>query len=332
LWLYDVARDSITVLDRGPFGFWGGRPQFLDGRTITFVRQWKKTLIYGADSLYEMDLVSHRVKEILRLPVDIHSYAWNNDRTMLVYEVSSPFIDDKGGRQPTGGTALCIYDARNGAIKRIKTLDFIPGGGGSEADDLRLTWSPAATSILALDTYQARTPLHVVDTAGRDVVPARDATFARWIDSHTILFREQGSFHRGELRNGRWFRLNVETGDVEAFPMPAGSRPMISPDGRRIAFDDANTEEPSTYVYDRASGKTHLVARGYGAPIWLSNDVIAVTAGGQCPAHTECNDWWTPLGKTIAVDLNAGTRRALRLSTTGPFPFDMTNVDVLLAS
>ncbi|MGH2728582.1 MAG: hypothetical protein ACRDKS_16550, partial [Actinomycetota bacterium] len=80
-------------------------------------------------------------------------------------------------------------------------------------------------------------------------------------------------------------------------------------------------------LYDLATGESRLLVRGYGAPIWFSNTLVAVTAGGPCPPRTECNDRWTPLDRTIVVDIADGTRQSLKLPTTGPFAAE---IDVAL--
>ena len=332
--LYDISTRSVTVLRHGlAAGSYRVDPQFLDAQRVSFVdrREADDALPFGRDSLYVMDIATRAVTEVLRLDATILSYRWTDDATKVVYEIGSSELRVEDGKQvPFGVNLLCFYDVNEGRTRTIRRLEYIVGRGGHESDERRLDWSPSENAILVVDTIQP-THIYVVDREGRDLVPPRSGTFARWIDQETIIFRQENQLRSdGTLREGRWLMLDVTTGMRLQFDLPKGtSRPEISPDGRLIAFDDGDREDPSTYVFDRSTGLSRLLVRGFGAPIWLSTEVVAVTAGGPCPPRTECNDFWTPLGRTIGVNVKNDNSGPLKLPTTGPFS---ENVDVILSA
>jgi hypothetical protein len=332
LWIYDISADRVMRVRSGLASGDRADPQFLDPQHITFVdrREEDENLPFGLDSLYIVDVGTGKAQELLRLNATLLSYRWNSDRSRLAYEVASTVFRMEDGKQvPFGVNDLCMYDVAGRETRAIRRLEYIVGRGGDESNERRIIWSPSGDSVLLVDTIQPTMQVVVVDVRGQDLVPPQPGTFARWLDEQTIMFRQENRLGvDGKLRKGRWFTLNVVTAERKSFGFPNGaSRPEISPDGRLIAFDDADPEDPSTYVFERATGESRLLLHGYGAPIWLSNQVVAVTAGGACPPRTECNNLWTPLGRTIAVDVRQGSRERLALPTTGPFS---TDVDVLL--
>jgi dipeptidyl aminopeptidase/acylaminoacyl peptidase len=332
--IYDISSRSVSVLQNGlAAGSHHVNPQFLDARRVSFVdrRETDDALPFGRDSLYVMDIATRAVTEVLRLDATILSYRWTKDATKVVYEIGSSEIRVEDGKQvPFGVNLLCLYDVSEERTRTVRRLEYIVGRGGHESDERRLDWSPSENAVLVVDTIQP-THIYVVDREGRDLVPPRSGTFARWINDKTVIFRQENQLRNdGTLREGRWVMLDVTTGMQLQFDLPKGtSRPEISPDGRLIAFDDADREDPSTYVFDRSTGQSRLLVRGFGAPIWLSTEVVAVTAGGPCPPRTECNDFWTPLGRTIGVNVKDGNSGPLKLPTTGPFS---ENVDVILSA
>lgn len=331
LWLYSVSTDSVSRLKRGLTVGSNVQPEFFDDRSITFSdeREPDAKNVFGQYSLYRLDVRSRGVTEILRLETDILAYGWSPDRTQLAYEVRTFTPRVVEGREVEITTsALCLYDTTAGTTKVIRPLQILPGRGGSESDERSITWSPNGRAILLVDTFQDPS-VHVVDTNGLGLVVPRPGTFARWLDDSTIVYREENRLRTdGGKRRGRWFSLDLKTEKAERIGLPAGmSRPEVSPDGTLIALDDADTEDPATYLCDLATGESRLLVRGYGAPIWFSNTLVAVTAGGPCPPRTECNDRWTPLDKTIVIDLTDGSREGLKLPTTGAF---FSEIDVAL--
>ena len=333
LWLYDVSANRVRQIKSGIASGDRAAPQFLDAQHVTFVerREEDKLFPFSRDSLHRMDLGTGDEQELLRVNAMILSYRWSLDRSQLVYEVASSELRMDGGqRVPFSVNYLCSYDVAGRRTSDIRRLEYVVGRGGDESNERRITWSPSGDAILLVDTIQPTMHVAVVDSRGQDLVRAQEGTFARWLDEQTIMYREANRLDAdGKLRKGRWFTLNVVTAERKPFGFPNGaSRPEISPDGRLIAFDDADPEDPSTYIYERATGASRLLVRGYGAPIWLSDQVVAVTAGGPCPPRTECNNFWTPLGRTIGVDVRRGSRERLAMPTTGgPYSAD---ADVLL--
>lgn len=331
LWLYDVSSDSIKRVRDEVISNERPDPQFFDAGSLTFVDQWDEDefLPFGRDAVFMLDIRSGAVTELLRTKATLQSYRWNAERTALAYEVwTTTFRMEEGEQAAFSQNSLCLYDVARRATRVIRQLEYVVGRGGSEGDERRITWSPSGEKILVVDTIQP-THIYVMDLDGRDLTPPRMGTFARWIDDQTIIYREENRFnHEGRLRRGRWFALDIGSGKRSPFTLPSGaSRPEFSPDGRLIAFDDGDEDNPATYVFDMTTGRSRLLVRGYGAPIWISGETVAVTAGGPCPPRHECNDFWTPLAQTIGINIRTRARQSLRLPTTGPFSED---VDVLL--
>ena len=330
LWLYDISANRVRRIKSGIASGDRAAPQFLDAQHVSFVERREDAELppFDRDSLHLIDLGTGDTQELLRVNAAILSYRWSLDRSQLVYEVASSELrmNEVGQRVSFSVNYLCAYDVAGRRTKDIRRLEYVVGRGGDESDERRITWSPSGESILLVDTHQPTMHVAVVDGRGQDLVPPRQGTFARWLDEQTIMYREANRLNAdGKLRKGRWFTLNVVTAERKAFGFPNGaSRPEISPDGRLIAFDDADPEDPSTYIYERATGDSRLLVRGYGAPIWLSDQVVAVTAGGPCPPRNECNNFWTPLGRSIGVDVRKGSREQLAMPTTGgPYSADV---------
>jgi hypothetical protein len=146
--------------------------------------------------------------------------------------------------------------------------------------------------------------------AGRDVVAPRDGTFGRWLSDERLFFQEDPHTDRVQP----WVSLSTSTGRERAFGLPERAyRPVLSPGGDVIAFDDGDAEEASIYVFEIEPETTHPLARGFVAPIWLDRDTIAATGTG--PAASFGGIPWSVLRSTARIDM-AGETHELALTTT----------------
>ena len=146
------------------------------------------------------------------------------------------------------------------------------------------------------------------------MAPTR-GNFATWSRDGTKIYYERSNGSFAQPRP--WFRLDVKTGKSEQIEMRANAlRPILSPDGTRIAYDDGRAH-PSVYVYDLISGVEHHVATNAVAPVWFSNDEIAVTSTRLCHGSDECYvDDWAPVGHTSLIALRSLSQRPLNLPDT----------------
>jgi hypothetical protein len=335
LWLYDASTDSTTRLTSHPDSS-RLQPRYRGPRTVSFIQRHEKVDEVppsGQTSLYELDLEDRRLTEILRVPTDLFlGYGWSPDGEQLAYH----FLTSHSVQT----VALCLYDSVRGTMKELRSHPAEFGRGPSQSDEAMVAWSPQGSALVVTETHALQDPsLVLIDRDGGDVVPPFEGTFARWLpDGRTVLFREPNEVLKpggpGKIPSSvRWFTLDITSGKIRSVGIPAGTfRPAISPDGRLVAYDDGDQDEPSTFLYDVASGTSRMLIRGYGAPIWLGASQIAVTAGGPCPPGTECFDRWTPLDRTVAIDVGTGKSRELRLPTTIAEQCFCATIDVTLGS
>lgn len=325
VWLYDASADSATILRRGNGSLHGLRPRFFRNGMISFVDLREKpddTHLFGRDSIYELVLGSRQVRELLRLPSDIRGYDWSPDGTQLMYQLPSI------SAEAIASMTLCLYDSRRGETRQVRKFGVSECTTVSQEDEQSVAWSSDGISILIVDTCQ-RPSLHVVDRNGEDSVQPRSGTFARWLPNRDVLFREIE-----DSTDGPWLRLDLTTGETRSIAIPAGTfRPALSPDGKTVAYDDGNLKGPSVFLYDLGRQTHRRLGQGYAAPIWLSRNLIAATAGAPCPANTECHGWWQPLNRTAGFASQRGGSRRLALQTTLPTQARLfSSIDVLLGN
>lgn len=310
--MYRVTSDSTSLLRQGSSSDGGLRPRFRDEQRISFVQaRGRPDLIHpaGQDSIFEFDLAEQQATEILKLPADVRGYAWSPDGNQLAYQVSI-FVEAEG--TTLRRSALCLLSSSM-KPRVIRTFGDYLGTHASQNDEQIVSWSADGRAILVLDTYQSPS-LYVLDLSGRDLLAPWEGRFGRWFPGDSsVLYREVDEAGRP----GRWFTVDVASGERRALPMPAGTfRPAISPSGESIAFDDGDVDAPTVFAYDVLKRSTRRLVRGYGAPIWLSPSLVAAVKAGPCPSGTECGDWWMPLGKVIGIRSDSAQPRQLRLHTT----------------
>lgn len=306
--VYNVAADSVELF-RETNSPNGHRPGLRTPGLVSFVRQREPSdegHLFGQDSLYELDLDGGQTTEILRLSNLLTRYDWNQDGTLLAYQLRTETPSRIGPR------FLCLFDSRSGETSMLRSIERPFGTGTGQREETAVTWSPTGRFILAVETA-AQPSLFVVDVDGRDVVAPRDGTFARWLSDERVVFQEDP--HTDRLRP--WVSLSTMTGRTRPFGLPNRAyRPAFSPGGDMVAFDDGDGDEPSIFVFDIEQGTSRMLARGYVAPVWLGPDLIAATAAGPCPSENFCPIPWSVLGTTVGIDPTTSEDRQLALPTT----------------
>jgi hypothetical protein len=307
--LYDVAADSVAIVEQSGSGPDGLRPRFRTPGLVSFVVRRAPPgdeNTYGPDSLYELDVERNTVTEILRLPDSLWGYDWSPDGTLLAYELFA-------ATDEILPLSLCLYDSRDGSTALLRSLAIPVGTGTGQREERSVAWSASGNQILAVDTAEAPS-IYVVNRDGADVIAPRRGSFARWTSDDDVLLQEEPERFD---QKGAWITVSTTTGRTSPFGMPAGTfRPALSPGGNLFAYDNGGPDTSSVFVFDPAGDRSRRLAHGYGAPVWLSSDLIAATAAGPCPPQTECSDWWVPLGRAIGIDASTGASRPLRLPTT----------------
>jgi Tol biopolymer transport system component len=220
-----------------------------------------------------------------------------------------------------GASALNIWTRADGKIRTVKSFPRLLGRGVGLEDEVSVAWAPDGKSILVVDTF--RNPpltqtMWVVDTDGKDVVPARAGTFARWsTDAKTLFYKEYGA-------SSDWLRLTLDGNETAKFAIP-GDRlnPALSPDGKWIALNGGGTQ-PSAYVFDLSAGKERKVGSGV-VLLWISSSAVVVTDVRPCTDAEECFEGpaWKALGTASRLTLSGAKPEVL-------FPGWTLNADVRL--
>lgn len=319
--VYDIAADSVATVG-GSAAQHGLRPEFRTRRLVSFLRTREQPdagHTFGQDSLYELDLETGESVELLRLPNVVHGYGWSPDGTLLAYELHA---ETEAEAQPI---SLCLFDTQRGEVRLIRSLAYWAGREPGQRDEVSVSWSPAATSLLVIDTIQ-QPSVYVVGVDGRALVPPRDGSFGRWLSDDTVLVWDDP---QAAGNPGSWLTLSVSNGSTNAFALPATAhRPALSLDGRMIAFDDGDGAEPSVYVFDVQTETSRKLGRRLLGPVWLGADRIAATAVGPCPADNFCVVPWSTLGRTVGIDVLTGDQRPLQLPTSVQDQFIYGAIDI----
>jgi hypothetical protein len=297
LYLYEVADDLVRPLVVDGPNSQERSPHFTDAATVTYA---------AGPSVTEVDTASGVRREIRKMPGEVRALTWNADRSTLAV-----LFD----RHDPNGTGLTLHlaafgDNNSRDIRRFKPWD---GRGGSDSDDVSVSWSPDATKIIVVITPPdtvSNTTMFVLDTTGKDLVPPRFGTMARWgADSQTIYYRDFGAMRA-------WHTINIATGGVRDPAMTRGTvRPALSPDGTVLAYDDG-ARKPTIYLFDVRSGRERKLTAGYVGPLWLSQDALAATVVRECVPGTDCEGNWVHERDTVRIAVGDGSTRPLTLRST----------------
>lgn len=321
--LYDIEGDSVASLGSSR-SLSGPRPRFRSAGFISLVQlreQPDEGHTFGQESLIELDIVSGRSVEILRLPNIVMGYDWSPDGATLAYQVRA---ETPSELRPV---ALCLYDSRIGTTTLLRSLAPPIGTGTGQREETAVAWSPRGQSILVVDTAE-RPSIVVVDLKGSDIVSPIAGTFARWLGEDLILFQQDP---HSATKPWVWFTVSSTTNVPKAFGLPADAyRPTLSPQGDMIAFDNGDAAEPAVFVFDIEDASSRRVAGGYLGPAWLGTDLLAATRAVPCPPADFCPTPWSLLGATVGIDPATGKQRQLALPTTYQTVVSYGHIDVLL--
>jgi Tol biopolymer transport system component len=282
--------------------------------------------------LYEFSLRDGTLREILRFSQDIRGIDWNPEGTLLAYQITTPRLTIDNGQQLTlTASAICLYDSRSNKTSLIRPLGIDSELSAGQSNERVVAWSPDGRSVLIVDTLSSKNAdIHVIDQQGKDLVQPRSGTFARWFpNSKEILYKMRDEPNKP----GQWSILNLKTGNARRIALQEDTfRPAISLDGLQIAIDDGDaTRPPSTYIYHLRKGTIRRLKTGFGAPVWLNANVVAMTAGEPCPRGAQCGESWLPLDRVIGFNMRSMTTQQLRLQTTIPQDSVTHNLDLLIA-
>jgi hypothetical protein len=299
LWIYETGANTKRRLVAGGEAF-VAQPGYRDTSGVTYLRDGR---------LFEIDADGGAPRRLLPGTGDIQTYAWRSGGQVLAYlliEREAP--------------VLRSHDFQTGRERVLRRFKEIVGREGiTEDDEIRLTWSGDGAFLLFTDTALDPQPsLYVMTPDGRNLVPARSGTWARWLNPSTILYREFGGARR-------WFTLDLELGGRQRLGIRPGTlNPAVSPDGTLVAYDDQNAEErrlPSIFLFDLDAGRERRLAAG-AWPQWLSPSEVAFTKvrkcteqdiGGEC---AEFGPFFVATGVTNAVDVSSGDVRRPAMSST----------------
>lgn len=306
--MFDVPSRSLKRLTSDRNRRVEASPRFTAPNRVAFVAD--------GGAIVELDLDRGTPHEVLR--AGVYAFDFSPDRSALAY------YDIREG----DSAVVNVFSISRGTTRQLRIF-MHPGGRGAfpESDETRVSWSPDGKKLLVQDTSLTSpiqdtvlntsegNTLFVLGLDGRDIVPPRPGTWARWgLDSRTIYYRE----FAGE---GRWQALDTRDGSVSRLAMSLGEYPVLSPDGNLIAYDDG-TEEPAVFVFDIATGKERKVAEGRVALLWLSASALAGTDVRPCqpdPGEEECSSHsplWEETGTASSIEVASGKSFKLPVTST----------------
>ena len=304
LWLYTVQGDAFTRLTTDGADSFEQQPRFRPGTngTVSF-------FVNASDgkggNIFDVDPTTKKATRIVPA-APVRTLGWSPNGDALAYVAG---LDD------TEGVWVYLFDPVSKASRRIKRLPACAscGRGIADLDERRVSWSPDGSKILIVDTTLDNDPgisMFVFDRSGKDVVPARAGTQARWsADGGAIYYEQTDPLAKANLK-----ALDVATNKLSSLPVTGGVRFAVSPDAKFLAYDDGKVD--SVFLLDLTSKAKRKLAAGALGALWLDDDAIVVTEVRACRAD-ECGDAppWMPTGSTLRVSL-AGERTGLSLQST----------------
>ena len=294
LWLASPPDGKVRRLTTDEGDCWEHAATFRDRDTITFSSD---------EAIYDLELESGRLKQIVEVPGSVAAMAWNATGSRLAF-VNWGSVDSP----PT----LRVYTPSTDDVRTVRSFSEAEGRCGGPDDESSVAWGQDGKSLLLVSTILDYTEdtMFVMDLEGKDLVAPRLATHARWTgDPDTIVYRGLGD-------PGRWYSLDLRSARSTGVPMRPGTHhASVSPDGRYIAYSD-EAERPTTYIFDLDHGTERVLARGYAAPLWLSFTEIGLTKTAACGEDCMGHGMWMEAGETAAFNLSGDRTRSLSMTTT----------------
>ena len=288
LWLAAPPDGSVRRLTADNGDCWAIHATFRDADTITFATD---------SAVYDLELKSGNLRRLLPVGGGVAGLAWSRDgKTLAILDFA---------------TELKLYSPTTGATTSVRNFGETMGRCGDMSDEIAVSWSPDGRALIVVNTaIEGESSMFVVDRAGKNLVAPRMGTLARWMpDSNRILYR-------GFDAPMRWYMLDVDTARSVGVGMRTGTHhAAVSPDGRFVAYSD-DADNPALYLYDVARDVERVLTHGYGAPIWLSSDEIAVTKTIPCDENCMMEHGWMQDDETAAFDLQGHLTRKLSMKST----------------
>jgi Tol biopolymer transport system component len=225
-----------------------------DGRTLAY-----NTCCSGADYLALIDADGSNERTIAEGPIAGYASAWSPDGSTLVFQ----------GRNPNGRRlgALYAYDVATDRTSKIVGFGQMRFGWWIVRPDV----SPDGSTVvfhLPRGHNPTRWDLWTVPiTGGTPTLLRRNAGFPSYAPDGSIVFLD----HPENLAGAVWI---LDADGTTARELVAGRShawPSASPDGMRVAYDDAGR----TYVVDVSGGVQRRVAFG-AEPAWVDTDTLLV--------------------------------------------------------
>lgn len=321
LFVYDVASNRLRALTTDGPKHLQRLARFRGADAITFAAG-----LAGAGNptgrLFEVPVGGGTPKKIADVGAALRAYAWDRKgrRAALMTEDAS------------GTPSLRILTRATGTVRLVRKLPSICGTEPGPSDDTTIEWSPDGSSIILNDTFAnpCTDGMVIVTRAdGSDVVAPFRGAFARFFDDgRAIFYQARDGKHRD------WRAMDLSDGSVYRLGIPAGGeRPVLSPDGSRIALESADVVGGSRgeiIVYDIASDHVVTRIRNLAAPVWLATDRVAGSDPGTCKAFTDydpCEAYRFAHERVYAVRLGTLTRSRIALTTTTPWSTAWTEID-----
>jgi Tol biopolymer transport system component len=308
IWLYDVAKDANTELAHGE----GVRqPKFVDDHEISFI-QGSTTGVIRI-----LDLKTRAVRDVITEQDGINVYGWSPDRQTLAYITTDPqayphlVFWHAGADAPTQTVATLARAFGRGAV----TSDQAKIEFSSDGQEVLVVYTPAdGTPQDSLSPDQSQLQVRTINGELSFAADMRDEpTMGLWsADGARVYYRTD--------RGARvWHADTGSIGSVSG----AGTwyDPMLSPDGKLIAYDTGEqSARVRVRVFDAKNATTTFAsAPARFSPVFATARLLWAQAVAACKT---CQGFSTELRTVYAIDVKNGQERKLALPVT-------TGIDVL---
>jgi len=268
-------------------------------------------LLYSADvdhykntALYELCLDDLSKHTVLEAP-EFHASPWalRKDGTLV------GLMSEKDAAE----VRLIRFDPTDSKWRELHRFELGDGSELTDYDQSRLQWSPNEKELLVTLTFLQYGPsgktMFVLDSTGADLIAPRFGTGGIWsADGRSVLYTKLPADQNVYGNPGAWFQVDVRTGNETRLKIRRGAiRASLSPDGTKIAYDDAKGS-PSVYVYDLASGVERRLSGSLVAPVWLNDSQLVATGTRPCRDDECVGSDWHPSGVTWLIEVASGNR------------------------